>query len=178
MRVVPTAVEGVVLVEGERVHDERGAFARLYDRDVFEAHGLETDVALTAVSRNRVEGTLRGLHYQLGAAAEAKLVSCISGRMFDVAVDLRLESPTYGGWAATELEADADVSLFIPGGCAHGFLTLEDDSVVHYQISTPHRPEAAAGIRWDDPGLGIDWPATPRVLSERDRTYPDHDWRR
>ncbi|HVF75635.1 MAG TPA: dTDP-4-dehydrorhamnose 3,5-epimerase [Acidimicrobiales bacterium] len=170
-----TAIGGVVVVEPQAMADERGLFARTWCADEFAANGVDPAVAQCSVSFNHRRHTLRGLHFQREPHGESKLVRCTRGAVFDVAVDLRPESPTYCRSVAVELTMDNRVALFVPPGCAHGFLTLADDVEVLYQISPRFEPSAAAGVRWDDPRFGIEWPAAPAVISERDATYPDFD---
>jgi dTDP-4-dehydrorhamnose 3,5-epimerase len=172
-----TAVAGAYVVEPERADDERGFFARTFSATAFAERGLEPSVVECSVAHNRLRGTLRGLHYQHAPHEEAKLVRCIRGSVYDVAVDLRATSPTHLRWAAVELSAENRLAFYIPPGCAHGYLTLTDDSELQYQISEPHVPDAAAGVRWDDPALGIEWPGSPQVISSRDASYPDLDVR-
>lgn len=174
MRFAPTELAGVVRVEADPQADDRGLFARLHCPDEFSAAGLAFAPAQTSVSRNPRPHTLRGLHYQPVPHGETKLVRVTRGRIFDVAVDLRPASPTYRRWIAAELSADNLAALFIPEGVAHGFLTLEADTDVLYQISPKFSPGHEAGVRWDDPAFGIDWPAPPAMISDRDATYPDH----
>ncbi len=169
----PTEIAGVVAVEVDRFADERGFFARTFCADEFAAHGLAQDLVQSSVSRNPKRGTLRGLHFQAEPASEPKLVRCTRGAIFDVAVDLRDGSPTYRRWAARELSADNHRALHIPGGCAHGFVTLEDDCEVLYCMGTRYVPDLARGVRWDDPAFGIEWPLAPTHISERDAGYPD-----
>lgn len=167
-----TAIAGAFLVKPQPIGDERGYFARLYDRDLFAARGLADTVSTTSVSYNRVKGTLRGMHYQVAPYQEIKLVSCIRGAVFDVIVDLRRDSPSYLRWIGARLDAASHTALYIPAGCAHGFITLEDDSVVSYAITGQYHPASARGVRFDDPAFAIDWPLAPAVINERDRTYP------
>lgn len=174
MRFAPTAVEGVLQVEAEPHADERGLFARLQCPEEFGAAGAPFAPVQTSLSRNPTRGTLRGMHYRPEPLAEAKLVRVVRGRVFDVAVDIRPGSPTYRRWTGLELAADNLLALFIPPGVAHGFLTLEPDSDVLYQISPAYRPGPEAGVRWDDPAFAIDWPERPALLSPRDAAYPDH----
>lgn len=174
MRFVPTAIVGVVRVEAEPHTDDRGLFARLHCPDEFAAAGIPFVPVQTSVSRNPTAGTLRGLHHQAAPHAETKLVRVTRGRVFDVAVDLRPESPTHRQWTAVELSAENLAGLFVPEGVAHGFLTLEPDSDVLYQIAPAYRPGHEAGVRWDDPAFGIEWPATPALISPRDAAYPDY----
>ncbi|MEA2684976.1 MAG: dTDP-4-dehydrorhamnose 3,5-epimerase [Actinomycetota bacterium] len=173
MRFLPTELEGCVVVEPEPHHDERGFFARTFSADDFRALGLNPAVAECSVSFNSVRGTLRGMHFQAAPHAEAKLVRCTRGRMFDVAVDLRPESPTYLRWTSVELTADNRRSLFVPEGFAHGFLTLEDATEVSYQVSHPYVAGSGSGLRWDDPRLAIAWPDVGSLtISDRDRAWP------
>jgi len=169
-----TAVDGVFRVAAQPHRDERGAFARLHCPDEFAAAGLPFSPVQTSLSGNPHSGTLRGLHYQAAPHAETKLVRCVRGRVFDVAVDLRPASPTYRKWVGLELSADNLLALFIPEGVAHGFLTLEADTDVLYQISPAYTPGHEAGVRWDDPAFGVAWPEPPQLISPRDASYPDH----
>jgi dTDP-4-dehydrorhamnose 3,5-epimerase len=176
MVLTETPLPGVVLVEPEPIEDERGLFARTFSVEQFARAGLETGVDQRSVSFNRRSGTLRGMHYQADPHGEAKLVRCTRGSLYDVALDLRSDSPTYLRWFGTELTAASRTALFVPEGCAHGFQTLEDATEVLYQISSSHVPDAARGVRWDDPAFGIEWPPAPaggRTMSERDAGYPD-----
>lgn len=175
MKFRATDIAGVVIVEAEPNIDARGAFARLHCPDEFAAAGMPFEPVQTSLSTNPVTGTLRGLHFQSGARAETKLVRAVRGRVFDVAVDLRPDSPTHRRWTATELSAENLRGLFIPNGVAHGFLTLEPDSDVLYQIAPAYTPGHAAGVRWDDPAFAIAWPATPALMSPADAAYPDYD---
>lgn len=172
----PTSVSGVVLVETAPVADERGQFARTFDAAVFAAAGLDARVQQCSLSFNHRAGTLRGMHLQAEPHGEAKLVRCTRGAIFDVALDLRPDSPSYLKWVGVELSAGNALALYIPVGCAHGFQTLQDGSEVLYQISVAYEPGAARGVRWDDPAFGIAWPDPGpggRTMSERDAGYPD-----
>jgi dTDP-4-dehydrorhamnose 3,5-epimerase len=176
-----TRLKGVVEIELAPYEDERGSFARSYCWREFEAHGLNPRVVQCNVSYNRTRGTLRGMHFQNEAHQEAKLIRCARGAVYDVAVDIRPESPTFRAWTAAELRAEPgrpSRMLYLPEGVAHGFLTLEDDTEVFYQMSEFYSPEAASGFRWNDPAFAIEWPEAVRVISDRDRTYPDFDMRR
>jgi dTDP-4-dehydrorhamnose 3,5-epimerase len=169
-----TELKGVYLIEVEPIADERGFFARSFCRKEFETHGLNPSVAQCNVSYNRRKGTLRGMHYQVAPHAEAKLVSCLLGSIYDVIIDLRPDSATYCKWLAVELRAqEVEKMIYVPEGFAHGFQTLEDDTKVFYQIAAFYEPGSARGIRWDDPAFGIRWPQGPRLLSDRDKSYPD-----
>lgn len=173
MRFVETLIPGVIRVEAEPHIDARGAFARLHCPDEFAAAGYPFTPTQTSVSRNPVRHTLRGMHYQPAPHAETKLVRVTRGRAFDVALDLRPESPTFRRWTSAELSADNLLALLIPEGVAHGFLTLEPDTDVAYQITPAFRPGHEAGVRWDDLAFGIAWPLPPEVIGERDAGYPD-----
>lgn len=168
-----TALQGLTLVAPERMEDERGWFARTFCASEFRAHGLEPLVEQCNTSFNANRATLRGMHYQAEPHGECKLVRCTRGAIYDVAIDLRSDSPTYLSWVGAVLTAVNAMALYIPDRFAHGFLSLEDDSEVLYQMSTPYAPAAARGVRWDDAAFGITWPQPPQYLSERDRTYPD-----
>ena len=176
MRFVETELGGVFVVELEEHVDERGSFARTWCREEMAAAGLTSDLAQCSLSRNRRAGTLRGLHFQRPPHEEAKLVRCTRGAIFDVAVDLRPGSATLGRWVGVELDPDNSRGLYVPEGCAHGFQTLVDDTDVAYMISVPYAPEAATGVRWDDPRLGIAWPeVAERTISPRDRSLPGYE---
>jgi len=172
MRFIETPLKGAYIVELDFIEDERGFFARCFCTDEFAEHGLDGMVAQCNVSINRKAGTLRGLHFQIEPHAEAKLVRCTLGAIYDVMVDLRLESTTRYRWFAMELSAQNHAMLFVPKGFAHGFQTLIDDSEVFYQMSDCYHPESARGVRWDDPKLGITWPIRNPILSDKDRTFP------
>ena len=173
MRFIETPIAGVVVVQIEPVLDERGSFMRTFDAGAWAAHGLATDVVQCNVSRNHRRGTLRGMHYQAAPHGEAKLVRCSRGAIYDVAVDLRPASPSFRRSFGLELSEENNRMLFIPEGCAHGFLTLTDATELLYQMSAAYVPEAASGVRWDDPAFEIEWPAAPEVISQRDREFPD-----
>jgi len=169
----PTKLQGAFIIDIEHREDDRGFFARSWCQDEFAAHGLNPRLVQCNVSFNRKRGTLRGLHLQVTPYAEAKLVRCTRGRLYDVAVDLRKDSATFRQWVAVELSAENRRMLYVPEGMAHGFETLEDETEVFYQMSEFHHPEAARGVRWNDAALGIAWPLVPPVLSDKDRAYPD-----
>jgi dTDP-4-dehydrorhamnose 3,5-epimerase len=176
MRFQETSIPGAWLVTQEPVEDERGQFARTFCAAEFAARGLTATVAQSSVSYNRRARTLRGMHYQAQPCPEAKLVSCLRGALFDVIVDLRRSSRTFGAWFGVELREGDGTALFAPEGTAHGFLTLVDDTTVHYQISEAYRPELARGVRFDDPAFAIRWPlGGDYVMSSRDRGYPAFD---
>ena len=173
MRLSPTAIAGAQLVELERIDDERGFFARSYCAREFQAAGLAECAAQCNVSFNRSRGTLRGMHFQRAPHAEAKLVRCTRGTIYDVIVDLRKDSSSFLKWVAVELSAENRRALYIPEGIAHGFQTLEDACEVFYQMSAFYHPEAAAGVRWNDPAFRIEWPIAKPTVSPRDAGYPD-----
>ena len=172
LRFEPTPLPGAFVVESEAFADARGSFARVFSLAEFDAAGLETGWRQISASRNVSRGTLRGLHFQRPPHAETKLVRCERGRIYDVIVDLRADSPAYGGWFAVELSGDDARSVYVPQGFAHGFLTLEDDSVVGYHISADFAADSAGGLRWNDPAVAVDWPFEPGVISDRDAALP------
>ncbi|MDE3179938.1 MAG: dTDP-4-dehydrorhamnose 3,5-epimerase [Acidobacteriota bacterium] len=168
-----TKLRDVFIIEPERLQDDRGFFARTFCQEEFRAHGLKTEFSQCSVSYNAKKGTLRGMHYQTAPYEEAKLVRCTRGAIYDVAFDLRPGSSTLRQWAAAELTAGNRRMLYVPEGCAHGFQTLEDETEVFYQISTPFHPESARGLRWNDPAFAIDWPLPNPILSKRDGSLPE-----
>jgi len=173
MRFTEISLSGAFVIDPEPVVDERGSFARTWCRDEFAARGLDPAVAQCSVSYNTRRGTLRGMHYQAAPYAEVKLVRCTRGAIFDVIIDLRPESSTYMQWFSIELKERDRRMLYVPAGFAHGFLTLQDESEVFYQISQKYMRDFARGVRWNDPRFGIRWPEEVRVISERDQNYPD-----
>ena len=172
MKFAPTALQGVARVSLDRFADDRGFFARLYDPQEFAAAGFPFAPLQTSLSRNDAAFTLRGLHFQAPPREEAKLVRVVRGAAFDVVVDLRRDSPTYKGWIAATLSAENGEALLIPAGCAHGFLTLEDATDMLYQIDRLYVPGHARGLRYDDPAIGVAWPAAPRVIAPADLAWP------
>ena len=173
MRFVETRIPGVMVAESEPLEDQRGSFARAFCTQEFRDAGFAMAVVQCNTSFNRNRGTLRGMHYQAAPAAEAKAVRCTRGRVFDVAVDLRPDSPELCRWTATELAPEEHRAHLIPEGCAHGFITLAEDSEVFYLMGRAHSPEHARGVRWDDPAFAIEWPLRPSVISERDAGFAD-----
>jgi dTDP-4-dehydrorhamnose 3,5-epimerase len=168
-----TKISGVFEVHPERKPDERGFFARTWCQKEFAEHGLDSRLVQCSLSYNTHKGTLRGMHYQAAPFAETKVVRCTQGAIYDVVLDLRPESATFKGWTSVVLTAENRDMIYIPTGCAHGFLTLQDATEVFYQMSEFYNPESARGVRWDDPEFRIVWPEKVSVISERDRTYPD-----
>lgn len=173
MRRIETSIAGAWILEPHFIHDERGAFGRIFCAHEFAAWGLCASFTQSSLSKNSAVGTLRGMHFQSAPHEEVKLVRCTRGALFDVLVDLRRMSPSFGKWIGVELTAENARALYVPAGVAHGFLTLRDHTEVMYHMDTDFRPDAARGIRWNDPAIGVEWPAEPRVMSERDRSYPD-----
>ena len=174
MILTPTPLPGVLVIELAPLVDDRGFFAVGFSRKVFGEHGLNPHVEQVNVSYNAARGTLRGMHYQMPPHTEAKTVRCVRGAAFDVAVDLRPESPTYCRWFGVELTAENRRAVYVPEGVAHGFQTLSEDTEIIYTVSAPYTPSHSAGVRWDDPTFGIEWPeAARRTIHPRDRGYPD-----
>lgn len=166
-----TRLKGAYLINIEPLQDERGFFGRSFCQREFAAHGLKVNVAQCNISFNEKKGTLRGMHLQLPPKAEAKLVRCARGKIYDVIIDLRPGSPTYCQWEAVSLSPDNYRALYIPEEFAHGFQTLEDNSEVFYLMYEFYAPEYASGVRWDDPAFGITWPLPDPIISDRDRAY-------
>ena len=175
MKFVPGHLSGSYVIEAERHHDERGYFARVWCEREYRAHGLDPMIVQCSVSYNEDKGILRGMHYQSPPSAETKVVRCVRGALYDVIVDLRPHSKTFLQWMGIELTSENGRMLYIPKGFAHGFQTLAVGTEVAYQMSDFYAPEAAGGFRWDDPQVGIHWPPDERIISDRDRSYPDLD---
>jgi dTDP-4-dehydrorhamnose 3,5-epimerase len=173
LRFVATTLPGVWVLELAPHCDDRGFFARTWCAEAFRRHGLHSQPVQTNLSSTRLAGTVRGLHYQRHPAAEAKLVRCLRGGLFDVALDLRPTSPTRGRWFAIELTADNRRALYVPEGCAHGFQALTDHCEAFYQVSHAYAPEAEAGVRYDDPAFAVAWPLTVTRVSPKDAAWPD-----
>ena len=173
MKFIETPLKKVFVLELNRFEDERGFFARSWCREEFESRGLSSDLAQCSISFNKKKDTLRGMHYQVKPHEEAKLVRCTMGAIYDVVIDLRPGSPTMKRWFAVELSAENHRMLYIPEGLAHGFITLEDNSEVFYQISGLYHPECARGVRWNDPAFDIKWPRKAEIIAERDANYKD-----
>jgi len=168
-----TKLKDAHIIEIEKMEDTRGFFARSWCRKEFDRHGLVSTVVQANISWNKKRGTLRGMHYQVAPYEEVKLVRCSRGSIYDVIIDLRKDSATYKEWLGVELTADEYKLLYVPGGFAHGFQTLEDDTEVVYQVSQFYTPGAEAGLRWDDPAFNINWPLEVQVISDKDRNWPD-----
>ncbi|WP_347275207.1 dTDP-4-dehydrorhamnose 3,5-epimerase [Candidatus Kuenenia sp.] len=172
-----TKLKGAYIIEIERIEEERGFFARTFCRKEFESHGLNPNLVQCNISYNKKKGTLRGMHYQIAPHEEAKLISCIRGSIYDVIIDMRSDSLTYGQWMAFKLTAHGlprtayFKMLYVPESFAHGFQTLEDDTLVFYQMSEFYHPESARGIRWDDPMFAVQWPIHDKIISDKDKSY-------
>ena len=173
MKFCETRISGVFEICLELRPDERGFFARSWCQKEFADHGLNSKLVQCNISRNTRKGTLRGMHFQEAPFSETKIVRCTRGSVYDVVIDLRPDSKTFKNWIAVTLTEKAGNSMYIPDGCAHGFLTLTDGADVFYQMSEFYKPEAARGVRWNDSAFGIHWPAEVKVISDRDRTYSD-----
>ncbi len=169
----PTPLDGAWLVDLERHEDDRGFFARTWCAREFAARGLDPQLAQCSLSYNRRRGTLRGMHWQAAPHEEVKLVRCVRGAIWDVIIDLRPDSPDYTRHYGVELSAATGRALWVPRGFAHGFVTLENDTEIFYQMTDFYAPEAARGVRWNDPAFGIEWPVANPEMNERDATYPD-----
>jgi len=172
MRFTPAPLAGAFIVDAERHEDSRGFFARTFCQDEFAGHGINHRPVQSNISFNAISGTLRGMHFQRAPHAEAKLVRCTSGRIFDVIVDVRLNSPTCYQWFGLELDSETRRALYIPKGFAHGFQTLADNTEVFYEMFNLFQPGYADGLRWDDPALAISWPLTVKSISDKDLSYP------
>jgi len=170
-----TKLAQVFEIELERKQDERGFFARSWCKREFESHGLNPQFVQCNVSFSETKGTLRGMHYQAAPHAESKIVRCTRGAIYDVILDLRPRSATYTQWISILITAEKHNMAYIPEGCAHGFLTLRNQSEVFYQMSEFYHPELSRGVRWDDPAFQIVWPEKVEVISQRDRNYPDFE---
>ena len=168
-----TEIEGVVVIEAEPAADPRGSFSRLYCPDEFAKAGIDFTPVQVNLSRNIQRHTLRGMHFQEPPHAEAKLVHVTRGAAYDVVIDLRRQSPSFGRWTACELSAGSMRAIFVPQGCAHGFLTLEPETDLLYHMDRVHVPGHAKGYRWNDPAFKIEWLAKPEVISDADQAWPD-----
>ena len=167
-----TTLKGAFVIEMEKFEDKRGFFARAWSRKEVEANGLISRVTQTNISFNKKRGTLRGMHYQVAPDEQVKLVRCTAGAIYDVIIDMRLDSPTYRKWTGVELTAENYRMLYVPEHFAHGFQTLEDDTEVTYQVSQFYSPESERGVRYDDPVFQVEWPLPVEVISEKDIAWP------
>jgi dTDP-4-dehydrorhamnose 3,5-epimerase len=173
MKFRQTAIEGARIIELERRADERGFFARAWCEEELQQESLTACIAQINTAYSPRAGTLRGLHFQLAPHAEVKIARCVRGAVYDVIVDLRRESRTYRKWLGVTLTPESGESLYVPQGCAHGYLTLKDDTELMYFTSKPYAPQAARGVRFDDPAFAIKWPAEIRIVSDADRAWPE-----
>jgi len=172
MKIEPTKIPGAYVIKREPFTDERGSFARMFCKKELEAVGMRADIAQVNLSTNYKKGTLRGLHLQKDNAAEDKMVACLSGAIFDVCIDVRKDSPTFGQWTGETLSAENGAALHIPKGCAHGFVTLQDNCQLLYFMSEFYDPNSTCGFRYDEPFFSIDWPIKgPYILSEQDSKW-------
>ena len=175
MKILPTPLDGAHLIELEKRGDHRGFFARVFCEREFAAAGLETRFVQANTSLSTRRGALRGMHYQLPPSAEVKLVRCVRGALYDVIMDVRPDSATFGKWFGAELTAENRAMMYVPRGFAHGFITLADDTEVLYLVSAFYAPEMERGIRFDDPHFAVRWPLAPVELSDKDLAWPDYD---
>ena len=173
MQFTPLEIRDAFVVEPRPIVDDRGFFAVMWSPAEFAKHGLTTRLEQASLSQNKLKGTVRGMHFQVEPHDEAKLVRCQFGAIFDVILDLRRDSATYKKWVGVEISAENRKMLFIPEGCAHGFQTLTDGAEVFYLLSRGYAPEAARGVRWDDPAFDIRWPGPVASISERDQLHPN-----
>jgi dTDP-4-dehydrorhamnose 3,5-epimerase len=169
-----TKLKGAFILEIKKLQDERGFFGRSWCAHEMQEHGLKADIKQANISLSLLKGTLRGMHYQNDPYQETKLVRCTKGAIFDVIIDLRRDSPTYGQWIGVELTEDNYKMLYVPEDFAHGFITLKDNCEVNYLVSQFYAPGAEAGIRYNDPQFNIHWPIEPTVISDKDRSHPDY----
>ena len=169
-----TELAGAYIIDIKRIEDERGFFGRSWCRREFEDHGLNPTHVQSNVGFSHRQGTLRGMHYQAAPHAEAKLVRCTAGTIYDLIVDLRPDSPTHRHWLGVELSAENHRMLYVPEGFAHGYQTLTDNSEIFYQTSAFFNADSAGGVRYDDPAFGIEWPIAVSVISDKDRSWPDY----
>lgn len=172
MEFTQAPISGTYVIDVKRIVDERGYFGRLWCMREFEAHGLAATIVQSNIGVSKSKGTLRGLHYQKAPHREVKIVRCSRGAIFDVLVDLREDSPTYKRWFGLELTQENARMLYVPEGCATGYLTLQDDTEIYYHTTEFYHPESATGVRYDDPAFGIVWPDQIRVISDNDKHWP------
>lgn len=175
MKFEETPLAGAYVIDLEKFGDDRGFFARAFCSREFEEVGLATGFVQVNDSLSAQKGTLRGMHYQIGKDAETKLVRCIKGALYDIILDMRLDSPTFGAHYGVELSALNRRMLYVPRGFAHSFLTLEDDTEAFYFVDAFYAPDAERGVRWNDPRFAVEWPAQPVVISGKDASWPDFD---
>lgn len=175
MKFTETPIHGAMIIELEKHEDHRGYFARGFCKKEFESHGLDHQIVQCNFSKSHHKGTLRGMHYQEKPFSEVKMVRCIKGSIYDAIVDIREDSPTYMKWFGVELTEENYKMLYIPKGLAHGFQTLQDDSVIFYMVTEYYNKDAEGGVRWNDPAFNIKWPLDVSEISDKDKTYPDYN---
>jgi len=173
MKKVSTQIAGLYLIEFSPNLDDRGFFVRNFDKDDFRKLNLTSEFIQTSLSFNKRNGTLRGLHLQKSPYEEVKFIQVLGGRVFDVIIDLRPDSKTFRKWQSFELDLHSQNALLVPGGCAHGFITLTDETLIQYRMDSGFEPSAQLGVRWNDPAFAIQWPMSPNIISERDESFPD-----
>jgi|TARA_B110000467_G_scaffold120932_1_gene112325 dTDP-4-dehydrorhamnose 3,5-epimerase len=176
MKFYETELKGAYIIELEKFEDERGFFTRVWDKKIMQDQGLKSDLVQMSFSFSKKKGTLRGMHFQEEPFREVKIVKCIQGKIFDVIIDLRVESRTYKKWIGIELSADKQKMIYVPEGFAHGFQTLEDNTHVLYQMSNWFSPEHEKGIRWDDKDFNIKWPITNLIISKKDLSHKKEEY--
>ena len=176
MKFYETELKGAYIIELEKFEDERGFFTRVWDKKIMQDQGLKSDLVQMSFSFSKKKGTLRGMHFQEEPFREVKIVKCIQGKIFDVIIDLRVESRTYKKWIGIELSADKQKMIYVPEGFAHGFQTLEENTHVLYQMSNWFSPEHEKGIRWDDKDFNIKWPITNLIISKKDLSHKKEEY--
>lgn len=175
MRFHELGIRGVWLVEHGVFGDSRGQLERIFDEATYREHGVEVSIEHSLISTNPEQGTLRGFHYQSEPFVEAKTITCLTGSIHDVVVDLRIDSPTFCEWVAVELRADGHSSLHVPRGCANAWITTAKETSLHYYMATAFSPEHSRGFRFDDPAFAVQWPVEPSVIGDRDLAWPSFD---
>lgn len=175
MKINPTKIEGVFIIEPEPREDARGYFARVFAKEELKKAGVDFSIVHINRSLSKEKGTIRGIHYQKPPKSEDKIIQCLSGKIFDIALDIRPESKTFGQWVSEELSSDNKKMLLLPKGCAHGFQTLEENTVVEYFVTEYYAPEFEDGIRYNDPRFGIIWPIKDAILSEKDANWQNFE---
>lgn len=175
MRFTETPLPGAYVIDLEKIGDERGFFSRIFCSENYEKRGLDSRFVQVNNSYNALRGTFRGLHYQVAPALETKLIRCVRGSLYDLILDIRPDSPTFGQTFGTTLTEENRTMMYVPKGCAHGFITLEDDTEALYFVSEYYNKKLERGIRWDDPNFKIQWPLEPLILSERDQNHPNYE---
>lgn len=175
MKILEQKIPGTYLIQPEPFEDERGRFRRAFCCEEFSKKGIPFQIKQTNFSENKTQGTLRGIHFRKEILPESKVLTCVRGKIFNVIVDLRRKSPMFGKWISLELSAENGWAVYLPHGCANGFLTLEADTAVHYYHGSVYQNGADTGVAYDDPYFGIQWPFAPNVISEKDKTYEKFD---